>query len=643
MINPVIDDINDRFQMALTLGKTSIAKYEFNYVVPETGNYYLWTKWFHILDKTKLPVEAIRILVDGEEVYNVSKRNGGSDLYSRVEREFNWTKDDIHTIQMGIVNETPSNWSYQKSWIDLRFTNDPNHYDKNDNKDNPAPSSFINYDINHHCVVPEVKLSNSPIQLIHNYIESKEFVYKNREIDYTTYRSTARKMVSDYATAIDPQNYAFVPADQSATVKTLKTDVLKKLNNNYKITRPYFWSEDKFKTTYTPSSINATFDQPQTLNQLKMTLPKGNEARLAPDYWIVTITQEDGNVIKLPVQGDGNPPSQDIVVNFNQTINDIKDIQVDIFHINKQGKDPGGVAIDQMLFYNNGSEINNRLYQFTYKGISKTSKDLDYSPLNSPTSRFEIWDSKPVPGDDSLRYAGTTFNTVFKDPSTINTICISKGNYWTEHFANWVNIQLVHANGSVTDLGNIKNPQEGASDWFIKLDRTYNDIVKIKMSICRALPADTQGHIALVLGRVRFFSTDTNLDNAIGINDPAIKLSGNLTYNRNDPEVNYSNINGVYLKSSSEDDVIEFTLGNTDQFTLLGRKGPNDGSFDVFINDTLVSPNVSCNSSNVEMNVPVYTYINDNHLDKMKVRIVNKSDKPLYFNSILTYGNNTSY
>ncbi len=632
--NTVLDDIDSHFQMALSLGHTSIAKYELNYVVPETGPYYMWTKWFEQQGSNKFPLEAIRIKVDGNEVYNATKYS--AQQYAKVNQVFNWEKNQVHKIEIGLVNDAPAGKDYQEGWMDLKLTNSPDYWIHDD-----AHPTVKNYDIFNHTVVPEVDLKTASIELINNYINSKEYLYKKREVDYTLYKSTSRKMTNDYATALPLDDYAFVGVNQTATTSKMGAAMLKD-NKDYVISSPYFYSEDKFNLNYTPSSIHAKFTTPQTLDKLVITLPSQGKRNLFPQYWQVTIKQKDDKVTKLPVGGDGTMLNENITVPFNKTFENISEIQIDIFHTNDQGKNPGGVAINQILFYNGDTQIKNNLYNFEFVAIKKTSKDINFTNLkNKPTERFEVWQpGTPVPDDPSRVYNTVAFNTLFRQPSTINNICFSKGNYWQENTPYWFKIKLYRENGQVIDLGLVHN-KTNANDFFIELDQTYTDIVKMETTMYSSVPVEKKQGLAL--GQLRFFSTRCDLDNAIGVNDPSIKLNGQLTYHRNDPEFNYSNINGVYLKSSAKDDLIQFTVSNTQAIKIIGRKGPEDGSFDVYINGNLVDSNVSCQSSTVDINVPVYTYTNNNNDKTMVVSIVNKSNKPIYLNTILMFGKNTIY
>ena len=131
-----------------------------------------------------------------------------------------------------------------------------------------------------------------------------------------------------------------------------------------------------------------------------------------------------------------------------------------------------------------------------------------------------------------------------------------------------------------------------------------------------------------------------NLDEMWSFNNSKINLSGALEYRLNDA-TNISNLNGMYLKSNAKDDTITFTLHNTSLFNIIGRTSPQDGTFDLYVNDELILHNINCYSDKLMMNQMLCYYKNPNPKKDMVVKIVNTSNKTLALNSILTYGKNT--
>ncbi len=473
-LNPMYDMNGDKPLLALTMGNTCFCKYEFNYVVPEDGQYYMWTKF----------EDAERVLVDGEQVYEYKSKDAWNDKkvrgYQACDQAFNWKKGEVHKIQMGIVNRTPTNWEYEKSYVDILFSNQP-RTDTNESF-SAVPGGKI-YPITEQVLVPWVNKDNTSLELMESYLHAKEYQYKKREIDYRKYESTARKMTSNYGNLADLNTYDFVDTDNP---------------------------EDKNKY-----------------------------ARLKTD----------------------------------------------------------------------------------------------------PKNYFEDWKTTGAVPDSGDEYQLIKPTAIFNTPQTMDALAFYTCGEWTKgpYIPNWYRAKVYQEDGTITDTGYVHNTNQEIDVFYIPLNKICEKVVKVELELYKTFKKGT-GNI-LTLGQIRFCN-GFNFYNAIGINDPAIKMSGELYYEPNNPLENYSNINGVYLKSNAENDVIEFTLADTQAFKILGRKDVNDGNFDVYINGNLIN-NYSCQSNTKEINVPIFSYINKNNDKVLKIKIVNKSQKPIYFNSLLTYGKET--
>ncbi len=149
-LNTVHDMDGNKPIMALTLGKTSFCKYEFNYVVPKTGTYYMWTK----------SEDAQRTLVDGKQVYQYENQeawNPNNDHDYRVcPTPFEWKAGDVHKIELGVVQRIPPKWEFEKGYIDIQFSNQGTTTTKDGKSDSefgPKPGGEL-YPIKDQVLVP---------------------------------------------------------------------------------------------------------------------------------------------------------------------------------------------------------------------------------------------------------------------------------------------------------------------------------------------------------------------------------------------------------------------------------------------------------------------------------------------------------
>ncbi len=266
-------------------------------------------------------------------------------------------------------------------------------------------------------------------------------------------------------------------------------------------------------------------------------------------------------------------------------------------------------------------------------------KKLKADSLKNSSGRFENWRS--VQDKNGKRYGVANIEVDFNQPTAIASWMMESPNYWWKYIPTHYQIILVDNQGNEFDSGINVNTKRNQNYMVYDFEQTYNNIVKAKINLWEQ--EDDPSDYAIVIQSIRFLSEPTNLDATLAFNNPFISLNGQLEYKPNDDTINLSNVNGMYLLSSGNGDIIEFNLANCDRFIIRGRKAPTDGVFDVYVNDELVGQDVSCNADQILMNQDLFKYTNKSKADVLKVKIVNKSNKQLYFNSILTFGTNTSF
>ena len=132
-----------------------------------------------------------------------------------------------------------------------------------------------------------------------------------------------------------------------------------------------------------------------------------------------------------------------------------------------------------------------------------------------------------------------------------------------------------------------------------------------------------------------YFVRKTN--KIVSVQDPSIKPYGNWSYVKNSSGENNSDINDTSIKSTTSGDFMVFDLF-AQGFDIVGQKAPTNSNFEVWINDKLVAT-VDTISSTRQDNQILYSYTSSNNNgEQMRIKIVNKSNKPLYLNYIQTYG-----
>ena len=174
----------------------------------------------------------------------------------------------------------------------------------------------------------------------------------------------------------------------------------------------------------------------------------------------------------------------------------------------------------------------------------------------------------------------------------------------------------------------------------INFDKIY-DIKQLNFEFINEKIVNTKNkRSAIIFDGIEFASQQfSQVNKVISVQDPAIKIHGNdWKLVANDPAINLSAINGVALKNTKEQQYLEFNIF-AQGFDIVGQKGPENGQFDLFINDQFVTT-VDTTSSTKLYNQILYSYSTSakSKGQMIKVRVVAKSDKPLFFNYLQTYG-----
>ena len=129
------------------------------------------------------------------------------------------------------------------------------------------------------------------------------------------------------------------------------------------------------------------------------------------------------------------------------------------------------------------------------------------------------------------------------------------------------------------------------------------------------------------------------VNRVLAMQDPNIQYYGpNWQTKYNDELINVSAINGAYVTTNGQYENFETTIFASG-FDLIGQKGPGVGEFDLYINDKLVATYNLNQPLRLDQQIIASFSTTKLEGELLKIKVVNKSNKPLYFDYIQTYGN----
>ena len=144
---------------------------------------------------------------------------------------------------------------------------------------------------------------------------------------------------------------------------------------------------------------------------------------------------------------------------------------------------------------------------------------------------------------------------------------------------------------------------------------------------------------ALILNAVEFSANHFFKPNkVISVQNPAIGIHGsNWQLINNDPDINLSAVNAISLKTEKADEYIEFEMF-AEGFDLVGQKNSNASRFDLYINDAFVKTVDTFNTIRLDNQILASYDSAVKGGELMKIKIINKTDQPLFLNYFQTYG-----
>ena len=282
---------------------------------------------------------------------------------------------------------------------------------------------------------------------------------------------------------------------------------------------------------------------------------------------------------------------------------------------------------------------------YTFEPISAISETGPITPFKNidgylkkyDKSYLEIW--APRSNSDPDTNLELTFNANFNQPTRIGSVNFyNRIDNWTEARPTKITIKDQDDNILYSGKFGSQFADRSSSSTIINFDKIY-EVEKLKFIISNdTVISNGTKRTALIIDAITFNDqVALHTNKVFSIQDPQILPYGNWKFISNESGENISYVNGRSIKSTTEDDFIVFDIF-AQGFDIVGQKAPNNSNFDIYINDEFVA-NVKTNNIDKIENTILYSYTSNNQNgEQMRVKIINKSNNPLYLDYIQTYG-----
>ena len=276
-----------------------------------------------------------------------------------------------------------------------------------------------------------------------------------------------------------------------------------------------------------------------------------------------------------------------------------------------------------------GYSIKFKNADFTINESQKKQVDAKLSAQDGTV--WEVW------GPDNGSAINVTFDVDFNQPQTIGAVVIS---HRTNNYpaARPTNIKVVDQDHNVLYDGSYGTQfnDRSQAQAITNLNRLATNVTKLTITLTNTQIVGKQ-QSAFSLDHIGFTNQqNVGLNKVMSMLDPVVNYYGD-DWNRirNEPDTVLSNINFGAIQTKTENHYLEFNLF-ANGLDLVGQQLPEGAQFELYINDQLIG-SYSTASKIRNDNAILATYQND-QAKWMKIKIVNKSNKPLTLNYIQTYG-----
>ena len=280
--------------------------------------------------------------------------------------------------------------------------------------------------------------------------------------------------------------------------------------------------------------------------------------------------------------------------------------------------------------------ISKDLYKFEIPGDKRPQPDRWLS--KSDGENWEVWGEvgKPITKDVIVN---------FDQPQTIGAISFNhRTNNWWEARATSIVIKDQNDKVLYSDdhFGSQFNDRNKAYS-IINFSKPVNNITKLTITMTNTRNVNG-GKSAISLDSIQFSKESWHrLNQIIAANNSTIKYFGpSWELKANNADTNISAFSTHYATTNKQYEYFETTI-NATGFDLIGQKNPDLGSFDLYVNDQLIGT-YNTNQPISANNQILASYRADDWATSqtLKIKIVNREDKPLRFDGLQLYGRNVS-
>ena len=258
--------------------------------------------------------------------------------------------------------------------------------------------------------------------------------------------------------------------------------------------------------------------------------------------------------------------------------------------------------------------------------ISQWLKEAD-------NQNWEVWSN---PGETITR----DVIVKFKQPQTIGAIGFNHGNpNWGEAKPTQIVIKDQDGKELYNDQFGKQFNDRNKPTPVINFDQPLTNITQLTMTLTNTKNV-SGGKSAISLNTIQFSPDNWHyLNRIVNAQNPAIKYFGdNWNLLANDVATNVSQIGTHYATNNGKFQYLEFAV-NATGFDIIGQKGLDLGAFDLYVNNQFVSAYDTKNSETINSQILATYRTNDWATSQpLKIKIVNRDDKPINIDGLQVYG-----
>ena len=363
------------------------------------------------------------------------------------------------------------------------------------------------------------------------------------------------------------------------------------------------------------------------INTSRLNLKKGESVKFD-----VYLTQKRG-ANRLNMQAVVNETTYDIFDHITSPFADASEALLGFDYQPRQ-------ADQNLINHNLTKPISNGLinliatdqYRFELVGDNRPAEITQWLKEDD-SQKWEVWGQKNQPITKELIVK-------FNQPQTIGTIGFTQGN------PNWL---------AAKPTAIIIKDQDGKEVYNDRFGKDFNDrnhrtsvvnfakpltnVTQLSITLTNTRGV-SDGKSAISLDTIQFSSDSYHyLNRIIDVQNPAIKYFGdNWNLVANDVATNVSQIGSYYATNNAKYQYLEFETSATG-FDIVGQKGANLSTFDLYVNDKFIGAFDPKNNEQLNSQI-LASYRSDDWAtsQRLKIKVVNRDDKPLNLDGFQLYG-----